>query len=71
MVEPHETTVETVAKTAGEVLDSIGQPALIVMVLVFGGLIASTMFIWDRQSERNRQSFVELVQVCMGHSEKQ
>lgn len=68
MTDQHDSVAETAGKTVGKLVDSIGQPVLIVMVLVFGGLIGAVMYLWDRQGERNRAAFVSLVELCVSNN---
>jgi hypothetical protein len=57
--------VDGVTKTAGKVVDAISSPILITMLLVFGALIGAMMFLWNSQSERNRELWVNLVSECV------
>jgi hypothetical protein len=57
--------VDAATKTAGKVIDAVSSPVLITMLLVFGGLVASLMFLWNAQSERNRELWVNLVAECV------
>lgn len=63
--------IDAAVKTTSKIVDAISSPVLITMILVFGGLIGSIMFLWNAQSERNRELYINLVESCVPNNHPQ
>jgi hypothetical protein len=57
--------VDAGTKTAAKIIDTISSPVLITMIVVFGALIGGIMYLWNAQSERNRELWINLVTECV------
>jgi hypothetical protein len=60
----------TVTKTADKIVDTIGSPVLITLIILAAGAIGAIIWIWDKQSERNMHGYIKLVDECLPNREK-